>query len=223
MSGYNNAWDDLNFVISMLVSIVVILILAISIMVFLKAIIFPGGLIFAVILFLPKTIFELRRHIRAYLNERIKAKLMHNTVIIGGVRGDKHRHKRIQEPRTQKVLGQYQRQILSSKGDIMRELGIPYEKPIKKVNAEAIKPDIKDEKSYAIWTEHQRIHPKALELIRMTEEKGRVIIKEGGGVSGHHGNTLGALIESAIKRLDTNVELARKGNDLILTLNRGVK
>ena len=170
-------------------------------------VLFGLGLVFVATLFFIPSLTEANKKIRGYLKERRTEKLRRTreTVIVGGTPQKHHKKKKQQEPNKYPVINDF-----ISKGSVMRELGLFYEKKQKK---DIVTETIEYEKS----TNPNRTYSQLNELFEALTYRKRIRIAHHANIgSGHHGNSIKKMAKAEAKRRGVNITVRMKGKDLII-------
>ena len=172
------------------------------------------GLIFVPTLFIIPALIEARAKIKRYLKEkrRIKRLLNSNPVIVGGVAQGHHKRKK-QQPET------FDCPVINdeaSKGKLMRELGLWYEKPAKSSSFEEKKVDV------VTPQKHERMN-KLNAIFDYLETFGRIRFSYQAHVGNLRGADIGKSVKTEAKRRGLDVTVKDKGKDVIITMKRSEK
>lgn len=167
-------------------------------------------------LFFIPALIEARKKIRRYLKKRRTDKLRKNqkTVIVGGTPQEHHKKKK-REP---DVFDYYVPVIddVTSKGKMMEELGLWYEKPVKRFSFE--------EKEEEVVTPQNRERANKLDAIfEYLEAFGKVRFSYQSHVGDLRGKSIGRFVKTEAKRRGLDVTVKDKGKDVIITMERSPK
>ena len=173
-------------------------------------VLFGLGLVFVSTLFFIPTLGEANKKIRGYLKERRieKVRRTRETVIVGGTPQKHHKKKKQREPVECPVINDS-----ISKGSMMRELGLFYEKKpfLKK------KSSIKEIAELTKTSNPNRTYSQLNELFDALNYRKRIRIKHDANIgSGHHGSSIKKMVEAEAKRRGIDISVRMKGKGLII-------
>lgn len=168
------------------------------------------GFVFIPTLFFIPTLIEARKKIRIYLKKRRTEKLRKNreTVVIGGI-AQEHHHKKKKQP---DVFGYPIIDDETSKGKLMQELGLWYDKPAKRSSFG------EKEERVATLQKHERTN-KLDAVFDYLKMFGKIRFS----YQSHVGNLRGADISKSVlreakRRGLSNVTVKQKGKDAIISM-----
>ena len=170
-------------------------------------VLFGLGLILVATMFFIPALIEANKKIRGYLKERRAEKLrqIRETVIVGGTPQKHHKKKKQQEPNKYPAINDF-----VSKGGVMQELGLFYEKKQKKDTITEITEPIKT-------SNPNRTYNQLNELFEALTYRKRIRIAHHANIgSGHHGSSIRKMVEAEAKRRGLNITVRMKGKDLII-------
>ena len=178
---------------------------------------FGLGFILVSTLFFVPTLIEARKKIRGYLKKRRIEKLRKNreTVVVGGT-PQEHHHKKKRQPDVFDYPGI---NGATSKGKMMEELGLWYDKPAKRFSFEE-KETIEPTKSSTPGRTYRQLN----ELFDALNYRKRIRIAHDANIgSGHHGNSIRKMVETEAKRRGVYITVIEKGKDIIIEMKRSKK
>ena len=185
-----------------------IFIYALGIILLYFKILFGLALILVATMFFIPALIESNKKIRGYLKKRKAEKLRRTreTIIVGGTPQKHHKKKKKHESVKCPVINDF-----ISKGEVMQELGLFYEKKQKKASiAEKIIEPIKP-------SNPNRTYSQLNELFEALTYRKRIRIAHHANIgSGHHGNSIRKMVEAEAKRREVNITVRTKGKDLII-------
>ena len=170
-------------------------------------VLFGLGLIFVATLFFIPSLTEANKKVKGYLKERRAEKFRRTreTVIVGGTPQKHHKKKKKREPVKCPAINDF-----ISKGSVMRELGLFYEKKQKKGTVTEITELTKT-------SNPNRTYSQLNKLFEALTYRKRIRIAHHANIgSGHHGNSIRKMVEAEAKRRGVNITVRMKGKDLII-------
>lgn len=170
-------------------------------------VLFGLGLILVATLFFIPSLTEANKKVKRYLKERRAEKLrrIRETVIVGGTPQKHHKKKKKRELVKCPVINDF-----VSKGKVMRELGLFYEKKQKKDTVTEITELTKT-------SNPNRTYSQLNELFEALTYRKRIRIAHHANIgSGHHGNSIRKMVEAEAKRRGVNITVRMKGKDIII-------
>ena len=207
MSKRNEAWNNREtyFMITYC-----IFLYALGIVLLYFKVLFGLGVIFVATLFFIPSLTEANKKVRRYLKERRAEKLRRTreTVIVGGTPQKHHKKKKQREPVKCPAINDF-----ISKGKVMRELGLFYEKKQKK--------DTVTETTEPTKTPNpNRTYSQLNELFEALTYRKRIRIAHHANIgSGHHGSSIRKMVEAEAKRRGIDISVRMKGKDVIIESN----
>ena len=185
-----------------------IFIYALGILLLFFKILFGLGLILVATMFFIPALGEAKKKVKGYLKERRAEKFrkIRETVIVGGISQKHHKKKKQREPNKYPTINDF-----VSKGSVMRELGLFYEKKQKKVSfAEKIVPL----KSSSVPS---RTYSQLNGLFNALNHCKKIRIMHQANIgSGHHGGSIRKMVKAEAKRRGINITVRLKGKDIII-------
>ena len=175
------------------------------------------GLIIIPTLFIIPALIEAKKKLKNYLKERrrIKRLLDSEQIIIGGT-PQKHHKKKKREP---DVFDYPSINDETSKGKLMEELGLFYEKRTKK--ASFTETDIEE---HTKSTTPNRTYSQLNELFDALNHRKRIRIAHDANIgSGHHGGSIKRMVEAEAKRRGVSISTRMKGKDIVIEMERSPK
>ena len=166
------------------------------------------GVVLISAIFLVPTLIEAKKKVENYLKERKVEKLRRTreTFIVGGTPQKHHKKKKQREPAKCPVIDDF-----VSKGKVMQELGLFYEKRGKKVT------DTKIAELPIKPSAQSRAYRQLNELFDALKCRKRIRIAHQANIgSGHHGDSIRKMVETEAKRRGVSISVRMKGGDLII-------
>ena len=196
-----------NSVIYDLVWCILIYIGGVLLLVIFQDYLFPLGLFFIATLFIIPTLIEAKKKLTEYAKKRRIEKLRktRETIIVGGTPQKHHKKKRQQGYVIYPTIDDS-----VSKGKVMRELGLFYEKKQKKVPITAIAKPTKP-------STPGRTYRQLNELFDALNYHKRIRITHHANIGpGHHGGSIKRMVEAEAKRRGVSISVRVKGKDIII-------
>lgn len=180
---------------------------------YLKSLFGIGFILVSSLISIP-TAIELYRKSIEYAENRRREKLRNNrkTIVVGGVvQGERvHKHKRQTDISDYPLINDE-----TSKGELMRELGLWYEKARGSISFEERK---SVEPTRSPTPTLGRTYRQLNELFDALNYHKRIRIAHNANLSSnHHGSSIKKMLEVEAKRRGVEVLLKQKGNDLIIS------
>jgi len=172
-----------------------------------------GFVFVSTLLFVP-TLIEARKKIRRYWKKVRMEKLRKNqeTVIIGGIPQD-HHHKK----KKKSDIFDYYVPIIddnTSKGKMMKELGLWYEKSKKTISFEEKEP-VNTTKSPIPGRTYRQLS----KLFDALNHYKRIRIAHQANIgAGHHGDSIKKMLKAEAKRRGLDITVTEKGKDVIISM-----
>ena len=175
-----------------------------------------GFVLVSTIFFIPALI-EARKKIRIYRKKRRTEKLRRTqeTVIVGGIPQEHHKKKKLQPD----VFDYPGINGATSKGKMMEELGLWYDKHAKRFSFEEKKEE-EPTRSGTIGRGYRQLN----ELFNALNYRKRIRIAHDANIgSGHHGDSIKRMVETEAKRRGLYITVIEKGKDIIIETKRSNK
>ena len=170
-------------------------------------VLFGFGLIIVSTLFFIPSLIEAKKKVRRYLKERRIEKLRRTreTVVVGGTPQKYHKKKKQHEVVKCPVIDDF-----ISKGSVMRELGLFYEKKQKNTFAEKVIEPVKA-------SNPNRTYRQLNKLFESLAYHKKIRIAHHANIgSGHHGGSIRKMVKAEAKRRGINITVSMKGKDIII-------
>jgi hypothetical protein len=217
MANLTGEWNWYLIIIAM-VLLASLLALAVK-LVFWGCWIYAPSLTLIVLIFLPRTLTELRRALACIRKARRSKKPKPPPVVIGGLPQRHRKTKATGAPRMSVVAGGTGVQHPKTKGEVMRELGLSYVRL--KDNKRCSEPESPE---YTPQGSRLRSHVKMQELIALVEQQGEVRIPAKAQIGVHHADSICSMLKAELRRSGKhNIEVIKSGGYIIVKGKRCLK